>query len=112
MVSSATKLPRFLLLTVAICLAENVLVATAFLIPASPGVLRAAPRGFHRLPHVHGRTKVRMCSTEDEETQRRKKLEDEIRDNTGAISYVFPRPVRCAGLVLMRLFSCLGLCQY
>ena len=34
---------------------------------------------------------VKMDSKDDEVRER---LEDEIRDNTGAISYVFPRPVR------------------
>jgi len=43
---------------------------------------------------------VRVAATrmdaqqDDEEKKRMIALEDEIRDNTGAISYVFPRPVR------------------
>ena len=39
-----------------------------------------------------------MCKPEraDEDTQRLRQLEDEVRDNAGAISYVFPRPLRKA----------------
>lgn len=31
---------------------------------------------------------------QEEQEKRRQKLEDEVRDNSGAISYVFPRPLR------------------
>jgi len=43
------------------------------------------------------RLATRMALQDDsEEEKRRRELEDEIRDNTGAISYVFPRPLRKA----------------
>ena len=60
----------------------------AFLVGTCPRVMRTRV----------GSSPCGMCKPEraDEDTQRLRQLEDEVRDNAGAISYVFPRPLRKA----------------
>ena len=74
--------------------------ATAFVSPAARPSVRSrwdgavcTSRG-GSICTARGRAAGARMVAKDEDDEVREKLEDEIRDNTGAISYVFPRPVR------------------
>jgi len=54
----------------------------------------AAAAGPRRARPVSARGRPLAMAGREDEDEVRERLEDEIRDNTGAISYVFPRPVR------------------
>jgi hypothetical protein len=57
-----------------------------------PAAHHALPRGRGGVARVAKSTRCKM-QDEDAERKRMAALEDEVKDNTGAISYVFPRPV-------------------
>ena len=57
-----------------------------------PAAHHALPRGIGGVARVAQSTRCKM-QDEDAERKRMAALEDEVKDNTGAISYVFPRPV-------------------
>ena len=51
-------------------------------------------RGIRPSARVHLASGLRMQDGDEAERKRMAALEDEVKDNTGAISYVFPRPFR------------------